>query len=50
MSDDRASKIRRFFKAVDIARKVLVLVHDVCKFLDEHALPEKPDDEEDEAK
>lgn len=42
MSDDRASKIRRFFKAVDIARKVLVLVHDVCEFLDEHARSFEP--------
>lgn len=48
MTDDRADKIRPFFKVVAIAKKVLVLVHDVCEFVDEHALPKKPDENEKE--
>ncbi len=47
-NDDKASKIRTCFRAVAIAKKALVLVHDVCEFVDEHALPKKPDENEKE--
>lgn len=50
MNNDKATKIRTFFKAVGIAKKVLVLVHDVCEFLEEHALPKEEEPEEKEPK
>ena len=41
---DRVAQVRAVFKVIGITKRALLVLHDLCELIDEHALPPRPED------